>query len=73
MIKRMIGLIVTVAVLFVLVMTILHAGSYRSMIWDRSDRPAAAVTTPGRTSDDGRDAVSSEQTETAETGGKTDA
>lgn len=73
MIKRMIGLIVTVAVLFVLVMTILHAGSYRSMIWDRSDRPAAAVTTPGCTSDDGRDAVSSEQTETAETGGKTDA
>ena len=36
MIKRMIGLIVTVAVLFVLVMTILHAGSYRSMIWDLS-------------------------------------
>lgn len=73
MIKRMIGLIVTFAVLFVLVMTILHAGSYRSMIWDRSDRPAAAVTTPGRTSDDGRDAASSEQTETAETGGKTGA
>jgi len=69
----MIGLIVTIAVLFVLVMTILHAGSYRSMIWDRSDRPAAAVTTPDRTSDDGRDAASSEQTETAETGGKTDA
>ena len=36
MIKRIIGLIVTVAVLFVLVMTILHAGSYRSMIWDLS-------------------------------------
>lgn len=73
MIKRMIGLIVTVAVLFVLVMTILHAGSYRSMIWDRSDRPAAAVTTPGRTSDDGRDVASSEQTEAAGTGGKTGA
>lgn len=68
----MIGLIVTVAVLFVLVMTILHAGSYRSMIWDRSDGPTATVTTPGRTSDDVRDAASSEQTETAETGGKTD-
>ena len=73
MIKRMIGLIVTVAVLFVLVMTILHAGSYRSMIWDRSDGSAAAVTTPGRTSDDGRDAAPSEQTEPAEAGGKTDA
>lgn len=73
MIKRIIGLIVTVAVLFVLVMTILHAGSYRSMIWDRSDRPAAAVTTLDRTSDDGRDAASSEQTEAAGTGGKTDA
>lgn len=73
MIKRIIGLIVTVAVLFVLVMTILHAGSYRSMIWDRSDRPAAAVTTPDRTSDDGRDAASSEQTEAAGMGGKTDA
>lgn len=55
----MIGLIVTVAVLFVLVMTILHAGSYRSMIWGRSDGPAATVTAPGRTSDDGRDAASS--------------
>lgn len=73
MIKRIIGLIVTVAVLFVLVMTILHAGSYRSMIWDRSEGPAAAVTTPDRTSDDGRDAASSEQTEAAGTGGKTDA